>query len=331
MRDAFREWGHQADVYALDVDADLRGDGLLYADFRAAGPGHVVILHYALPSPLTAALLAHPGRRVLLHHNITPPSFFAGYDEEMVRICSLGAREWRTLRGAVDLALGDSDFNRRELEEAGFPRTGTLPILMDFARYRERPDPVSRRLWADGRTNLLFVGRLAPNKRQDDLVRLAAYWRRFIGHDVRLLLVGKHPRNTAYFDVLQALAYEHGFTPWDVVFAGHVSHHELLAAYATAHVFVSLSEHEGFGVPLVEAMLMRVPILAYRATAVADTLGEAGVQFADKTLAVMAEAAAALARPGPAREGVLRGQDERLRRFEPSAVRARLREYVESL
>jgi L-malate glycosyltransferase len=331
MRDAFRAWGHQADVYALELDEDLRGDGRGFDQWRPSGPRDVVILHYALPSPLTDGLLQHAGRRVLLHHNITPPAFFVGYDPEMVHICTVGREEFRRLAGQVDLALGDSEFNRRELEEAGFPRTGVLPIYLDFDRYHLAPSPTLARLLDDGLTNLLFVGRLAPNKKQDDLLRLAAFWKRALGPDVRLLLVGRLPRRRHYFDALQALQYELGFTPWEVLFTGHVDHAELLACYARAHVFVSMSEHEGFGVPLVESMLMRVPVLAYDSTAVPHTLGGAGVTFSEKALPEVAEMAQRLAREGPLREAVLAGQDQRRAAFAPAAVESALRGYLDSL
>jgi len=331
MRDAFRAWGHAADVYALELDEDLEGDGRRFAQWRAGGPDDVVILHYALPSPLSAALEAHRGRRVLLHHNITPPEFFLGHDPEMVRICAIGREEFRRLAPHVDLGLADSEFNRRELEEAGFARTGVLPIFLDFRRYREPPHPVLRRMLDDGRTNLLFVGRVTPNKRQEDLVRLASYWRRFISPDVRLVLVGKLPRRRSYFDALESFFYEEGFTPSEVVFTGHVDHAELLACYAEADVFVSTSDHEGFGVPLVEAMLMDVPVLAYRAGAVSDTLGDAGVQFTEKRVDEVAEMAHRLATDPALREAVLAGQRRRLQAFAPETVEASLKAYLESL
>ena len=331
MRDAFRRWGHRAEVYALDVDFDLAGDGRAWPEWRPGGPDDVVILHYALPSPLTAALRAHRGRRVLLHHNITPPEFFVGYDPEMVRICAQGREEFRQLRGEVDLALADSEFNRRELEEAGFARTSVLPIFLEFARYRETPAPALCTLLADGPTNLLFVGRVAPNKRQEDLIRLASYWKRFISPDVRLLLVGKLPRRRHYFDALQSFLYEEAFTPSEVVFTGHVAHDELLACYRAARVFVSMSEHEGFGVPLLEAMLMGLPVLAYAATAVPHTLGGAGVQFHEKRIEVVAEAAHRLATDEGLRAAVLAGQERRVQAFAPATVEATLRAALESL
>jgi glycosyltransferase involved in cell wall biosynthesis len=331
MRDAFRAWGHEAEVYALELDPELEGDGRRFSDFRSGGPEDVVILHFALPSPLTAALKEHRGKRVLLHHTIPPPEFFAGWDEELRRICLVGREELGSLRGHVDLGLADSEFNRRELEALGFPRTGVLPIYLDFRRYREAPSPVLLRLLTDGRTNLLFVGRVVPNKRHDDIIRLASYWKRFISPDLRLVLVGKRPRRHEYMDALQSLFFEEGFTPAEVVFTGHVEHDELLACYASAHVFVSMSEHEGFGVPLVESMLMRVPVVAYRCTAVADTLGEAGLQFTEKSLAEMAEAAHLVTTDASLRGRILAGQDRRLAGFAPAAVEQALRGYVDAL
>lgn len=340
MRDAFRRWGFAADVYALDADPDLGGDGRPFAEFRAGSADDAVILHYALPSPLTAALREHRGRRVLLHHNITPPAFFAGWDPELVRICREGRESLGSLVGQVDLALGDSEWNRRELEAAGFSRTGVLPIYLDFARYREEPSPVLRRQLSDGRLNMLFVGRVTPNKRHEDLIRLASCWRRFVDPNLRLLLVGKLPRRATgrgeplprhYFDALQSLMYEEGFTPEQVVFTGHVPHADLLAYYATAHVFVSMSEHEGFGVPLVEAMLMDVPVLAHAATAVPFTLGGAGVQFVEKRFDALAELAFGLAQDPGLRAPVLAAQRRRVGDFAPAAVESALRGHLAAL
>lgn len=340
MRAAFRAWGHTADIYALELDHDLVGDGRPWQEWRPSGAGDVVLLHYALPSPLTAALRAERGRRVLLHHNITPPEFFTRFDPELARICALGREELGTLVSHVELALGDSEFNRQELEATGFTRTGVLPIYLDFARYRE-PDgrggtrpraghAVLRRQLDDGLTNVLFVGRVAPNKCHADLVRLVAHWKRFVSPDVRLLLVGKLSRRRHYFDALQALLYEQGLSSAEVVFTGHVTHAELLACYRAARVFVSMSAHEGFGVPLVEAMLMDVPVLAYAAAAVPDTLAGAGVQFDVKSIPELAELAHLLTHDDALRGQVLAGQQRRLAAFAPAAVEGRLRGFIEA-
>lgn len=331
MRDAFRSWGHSADVYALELDPDLAEDGRRFADWKPGGPADVVILHFALPSPLTPAFREARSRRVLLHHNITPPEYFAGWDDELARICRIGREELEALAPCCDLGLADSEFNRRELEALSAARTGVLPICLEFGRYREPENAVLRRTLEDGRLNLLFVGRLAPNKKPEDLIRLTSCFKRFVSRDVRLVLVGKLPRRRCYFDALQALAYEEGVAPDDVLFLGHVPHDELLAAYRSARVFVSMSEHEGFGVPLVESMLMRVPVLAHTAAAVPFTLAGAGVRFGKKRFLELAETAHALATDEALRARVLAGQDQRALDFAPERVLATLRGYLESL
>jgi glycosyltransferase involved in cell wall biosynthesis len=331
MRDAFRRWGHEAEIYALEIDASLEGEGRPFSQFRAGALSDVVILHYALVSPLTQALITHRGRRVLLHHSVTPPHFFAGLDEELARICALGQQQLALLAGHVDLALADGEFDRAELVAAGFQRTGVVPLLLDFAHYRRPPNPVLTRQLDDGLVNLLFVGRVSPNKCHDDLIRVAAYWKRCIGADVRLLLVGKLPQRRAYFDALQRLFYDNALTPAEVVFTGHVAHDDLLAYYRAAHVFLSMSGHEGFGAPLIEAMLTDLPVLAYRCSAVGETLGEAGVQFTEKRIDEVAEMAERLVRDAPLRRAVIEGQRRRLAAFEPATVEARLRHYLDEL
>lgn len=326
MRDAFRSWGHQADVYALELDADLEGDGRRFAEWRAGGPDDVVLLHFALPSPLSPAFREHRGRRVLLHHNITPPGYFLGWDDELARICQVGREELATLAPHADLGLADSEWNRRELEALGVARTGVLPIYLDFARYREAPNPVLARLLEDGRTNLLFVGRLVPNKRPEDLIRLASLWKRWLSPDVRLLLVGKLPRRRPYFDALQAFAYEEGLTPAEVVFTGHVAHDELLACYRAARVFVSMSEHEGFGVPLVEAMAFGVPVIARNCAGVSDAVGDGGLLIDRPEPEALAEGARIMLADAGVRAYYALGQPARVAAHDLAAVAAAWRE-----
>jgi glycosyltransferase involved in cell wall biosynthesis len=331
MRDAFRRWDFSADVYALELDQCLADDGRRFAEWRAGGPDDVVILHYALPSPMTSALRQLQGRRVLLYHNITPPEYFLGYDEEMVRICAQGRQDLASLKNDVNLALAVSEYNRRELERVGFERTAVLPIHLDFARYRKPPNPVLRRMLNDDLVNILFVGRISPNKCHADLIRVAAYWKRFIAPNVRLLLIGKLPRRRRYFDALQSFFYEFGFTPWEIVFTGHVEHDDLLAYYASAGVFLSMSVHEGFGVPFLEAMLLDVPVLAYEAAAVRETLGGAGLAFNHKDVAEVAEIAHRLTTDDGLRDQVIQGQRRRVQDFAPEKTEILLRRHLESL
>jgi glycosyltransferase involved in cell wall biosynthesis len=338
MREALRSWGYASDIYTFNRDPGIVARP--FDDWREGGPEDIVIFHYPMGSPMNAAFSKLGSKRILQYHNITPPQFFAAWDSEIYRILDEGLKGLGALASPTTLALGDSEFNRAELERRGFARTGVFPIAVDFRRYLGHGNPALRRRLADSRTNLLFVGRIAPNKRHDHLLRVLAYFKKNISIGVRLLAVGKHPRRETgvgapieahYLDALIRLYSDLSVEPADVVFTGEVAHDELLAYYESAHVFVSMSEHEGFGVPLLEAMLKRVPIVAYSGTAVGETLGNAGVQFDSLDIAEFAETAALLARPGPAREAVLRGQDERVLEFATERTLGRLRDLVSRL
>lgn len=338
MREALRSFGYLSDIYTYNQDPGV--SVVAFDQWKEGSETDVVIFHYALISPMNEAFAKLRSRRVLQYHNITPPAFFLPWDSEIHKILSQGLQGLAPLAPTTTLALGDSEFNRGELERLGFPRTGVLPIAIDFDRYFEPSNPVLKKRLSDSRTNLLFVGRIAPNKRHDNLLRVLAYYKKNISTGVRLLAVGKHPRRETgvgapieghYLDALTRLYSELGVEPADVVFTDGVSHDELLAYYESAHVFVSMSEHEGFGVPLVEAMLKRVPVVALAGTAVTETLGGAGVLFERPDIAEFAETAALLAKPGAPREAVLRGQDRRVQDFATRATLGRLRDIVEGL
>ena len=108
---------------------------------------------------------------MLVYHNITPPEYFLGVHDQLVRQCYHGRRELLPYRSRCDLALGDSEFNRQELEALGFPRTAVLPVVPDFTPSRCRPDARVLDAYDDEWTNILFVGRLIPNKRPDNVIR----------------------------------------------------------------------------------------------------------------------------------------------------------------
>ena len=331
LRALLRESGHVSDIFALSVDEDLRDDVHPWAspDSRA---GDVTILHFAIPSPMTDAFGRLPGARVLCYHNVTPPSFFAKYDANLVRLTTLGRREIRSLAGRVDLAVGVSEYNRRELESFGFDRTAVLPLLVDTARLTTAPRvPALERLLQDGLTNILFVGRIAPNKKLEDHIRLAEHYKRYVDAYYRFIFVGKHDAVPRYYDTVRALVSRYRMLPERFWFTGPVSDTDLAAYYRNAHAYVSLSEHEGFCAPLVEAMAMDVPILAYGAAAVPETLGGAGVSFAPKDLEYAAELLGGLLYDLPFRAGVLQGQRVRREAFSHERLRPRIRESLASV
>lgn len=324
VRDLLRALGHESAIYALTIDEDMRGEVRPFAD-PAARRGDVTILHFATASPMTEAFAALDGRRVLQYHNITPAHFFAPYDAGIFRLLALGRRELASLAGRTDLALGDSEYNRRELEALGFARTGVFPIAVDLDRIRRAPRrPALEALLDDGHHNFLFVGRIVPNKKVEDIVRLAEHYKRYVDEGYRFIFVGRTDGVPRYYHMVRALVAEYRMLPDRFIFTGAVPDADLATYYRMADVYLSLSEHEGFGVPLLEAMAADVPVLAYACTAVPDTLGGAGLQFAPKDLEWAAELLGELAFNDALRARIVAGQRDRLQAFEENPIREAL-------
>src|SRR5215211_1198055 len=274
---------------------------------------------------MSAAFARLPRGRVLQYHNITPAHFFAPYDPGIFRIAALGRQELATLAETTELALGDSDFNRRELLALGFPKTGVMPIAIDTARITDAPPhPSLEKMLRDGLTNFLFVGRIVPNKRIEDIIRLAEQFKRYIDARYRFIFVGRSDGVPRYYAAIRALVERYEMLPDRFLFPGVVTDWELAAYYRTASVYISMSEHEGFCVPLLEAMAADVPVLAYSSTAVPDTLGGAGVQFAPKDLEYAAELLGELAYNHQLRRQVIAGQRTRLADFGDGRIRKQL-------
>jgi L-malate glycosyltransferase len=331
VRETIRRAGHQSDIYALTIDDDLRGDVLPFAD-DSARSGDVTIFHFALPSQMTAAFASVPGGRVLQYHNVTPARFFAPYDAQLFRLAALGRQDLRSLVGHVDLALGDSEFNRQELEDLGFAPTGVLPISVNTARITEaRRQPALEKILSDGLINVLFVGRIVPNKRIEDHIRLAEVYKRYVDSYYRFIFVGRYDVVPRYYAMIRALMAEYRLLDDRFVFTGAVPDEELAVYYQHAVVYLSLSEHEGFCVPLIEAMAADVPVLAYAAAAVPDTLGGAGIQFAPKDLEYAAELLGALAFDDDLRGQVIAGQRRRLADFGDARIVRELTSVIHQL
>jgi glycosyltransferase involved in cell wall biosynthesis len=324
MRSLLRSMGHDAELYALTIDDDLAGDVRPFGD-PASEQGDVTILHYALPSPMTEALARLRGGRVLQYHNVTPAGFFAPYDPALFRLALLARQDLATLVGRVDIALGVSEFNRRELEEMGFATTGVLTLAVDLTRVTARSSrPALEHVLDDEFVNFLFVGRIAPNKKIEDHIRLAEHYKRYVDAYYRFIFVGRFDAVPAYYATIRALMAEYRQIHERFIFTGPVSDEELAIYYRRAAVYISLSEHEGFCAPLLEAMAAGVPVLAYSAAAVPETLGGAGVQFAPKDLEYAAELAGALAFDDDLRAGVIAGQNRRVAEFGDDRIRREL-------
>jgi glycosyltransferase involved in cell wall biosynthesis len=275
---------------------------------------------------MTEAFARLPRGRVLQYHNVTPARFWAPYEPAIYRLGVLARQELASLAGRTDLALGDSEYNRRELEALGFGETGVFPVAVDLDRIVNAPPVPALDKWLyDGLTNFLFVGRMVPNKRIEDIVRLAEHYKRYVDAYYRFIFVGRYDGVPRYYNMVRALIAELGWLPDRFVFTGAVPDNELAAYYRASSVYISMSEHEGFCVPLLEAMASDLPVLAYSCTAIPDTLGDAGVQFAPKDFEHAAELLGVLAFDDDVRARVIEGQRRRLTHFSGGRIEDDLR------
>jgi len=322
--------GFDSEIFVETADRRLEHLTCDYRDLvEASHPDNILIHHFSIGSRASRVAYALPDRMVLVYHNITPPEYFVDIHEKLVELCYLGRRELGAYARRVALALGDSEYNRAELEALGFSPTGVLPVVPSFEHLDAVPDDSLSGGFDDGWTNLVFVGRVIPNKKLEDVIRFFAAYKRRFNPRSRLVFVGSYSGFDAYFAMLQQLVARLRLT--DVHFFGHVTNEQLSAAYDIADVFLCASEHEGFCVPLVEAFHKRVPVLAYAASAVPATLDGAGVLYDTKDPLHVAALIDAVVSDTRLQETILDGQDRALARLRGRDFEGTLLRFVDEV
>lgn len=309
-----RRAGYVSDIFVETADPRLEFLTVDYHELRAAShPDNLLIHHFSIGSHASRIAYALPDRMAFIYHNVTPPEFFLGVHDELVKLCYLGRRELRAYAARCDLAIGDSEFNRAELEALGFNPTAVLPVVPDFEHLAVAGNPAQLSLFDDEWTNVLFVGRMIPNKRIEEVIRIFHAYKRWYNRRSRLLLVGDYSNFPRYMAMLHHFVATLGAA--DVHFLGHVSNEELTAYYDSADVFLCASEHEGFCVPIMEAFHVGVPVVAKAATAVPATMDGGGLLFDREDPGIVAGLVDAVVRDERLRSRVLRAQDAALARL----------------
>ena len=311
---ALRAAGYDSEIFVEPADSRLEHLTVDYRDLpEASHPDNLLIHHFSIGSRASRVAYALPDRMALVYHNITPPEFFVDVHPLLVQLCYLGRRELGVYANRVELGLGDSEFNRQELEALGFASTAVLPVVPDFSHLGGAPNYMQAGAFDDDWVNILFVGRMIPNKRIEDVIRAFHAYKRWINPRSRLLLVGSHGGFERYLAMLHDFMARIGAA--DVHLLGHVSNEELAAYYEIADVFLCASEHEGFCVPLMEAFHMGVPVLAYAATAVPATMDGGGILYHRKDPMEIAGLIDAVVSNARLRDEVLTRQDAALERL----------------
>ena len=323
-----RAAGYVSEIYVETADPRLEDLTIDYCEMvDTVAPDDILIHHFSIGSRASRTAYALPGRMVLVYHNITPPEYFIGVHKDLMKLCFHGRRELMAYIDRCDLALGDSEYNRQELAALGFPSTGVLPVVPDFVHLDVAPALSLAAGFDDEWTNIMFVGRVIPNKKFEDVIRAFHAYRTRHNQRSRLLLVGSYSGFERYLSMLHGLVGRLG-TP-DVHFLGHVSNEELTALYDIADLFLCQSEHEGFCVPVIEAFYKHVPVIAYAATAVPATMDGGGILHDNKDPLHVAELMAAVLDDPDLEDSVIASQNAALARLRQKDFAGTLLRFVE--
>jgi glycosyltransferase involved in cell wall biosynthesis len=324
--------GFVSEIYAGNMGPGLEGRVHLLKDLPRESPQHQWVCYQAsIGSPAAEVFASHPGLKLLDYHNISPAELVERWLPHLGDEVRLGRKQLAEMAPVVELGFADSEFNRVELEQAGYRRSSVAPLMVDTTNFYCLPDQgVLDKLAeerAGGGQDWLFVGQMLPHKAHQDVIKALACAREIFDPKARLHLVGRESC-PAYADALHRYAFALGLGG-AVDFAGSVSSGELAAYYQGADVFVCCSDHEGFCAPLLEAMHHRMPIVAYGTTAVPETVLDAGIVLGSKAPILVATAVARVLADADLRDRLVSAGVQRARSFSIEAARRGFAEAIE--
>ena len=309
MDSMLRELGFATAIYAPKADPVYGGAVRPMQEFQAA-PEDIVIYQMTTGTSFNKWVYNYPQKIVLYYHNITPAKFFFGNAWGSWWKCLKGRRDLEKIAKNSFFAWGASEYSRRELTALGLRETAVMPQVVDPRKYETWQEvPALYEKYRDGRLNLIMVGRVVPHKKQDEAIAMAAWYKKHLSDRIRLFIIGG--TKPGYEKKLRHQVSSFGLQD-NVIFTGKISNEELCTYYRLADGLLCLSEHEGFCVPLVEAMVFGTPVFAYACAAVPETLGRAGVLIKDKSPEALARVIEGTMQDRAQLEALRAGQQQRL-------------------
>jgi glycosyltransferase involved in cell wall biosynthesis len=326
--------GFVSEIYACNMGPGMAGRVRRIDELPREDSEHQWVCYQSsIGSPAADVFGSHPGFKLIDYHNISPVELVERWMPHLGEEVRQGREQLVALAPLVEAGFADSEFNRSELEEAGYGHTSVSPLMIDSANFSCPPDSrVVGRLGskkARGGRDWLFVGQMLPHKAHHDVIKALACARKIFDPHARLHLVGRESC-PAYADALRRFASALGLTG-AVEFVGSVSPGELSAYYECADVLVCCSDHEGFCVPLLEAMHHRLPVVAYGVAAVPDTVGDAGIVLESKSPVLVAAAVQRVLSDDALRDELVHAGLERAGTFSVAAARSAFAQSIEQV
>lgn len=312
------EKGYQNVMAANYVDATLQGSDIIRFDDVediCLNMEDIIIYHFSIGADLNRNIEKLPYKKILVYHNVTPAKFFRGIDNELMERCLWGILDAENTIGNYLKCITMSEYSKKDLIQYGW-NAGDIEAIPLISRYqkkgKENLDKKILAKYSDGFRNFLFVGRIVPHKKIEDIIRTFAYYQKNIYSDTRLILVGSIGYKN-YYNALENYIEE--LDAQNVILAGHVPNEVLEAYYAVSDLFLCMSEHEGFCMPIIEAMGRGIPVFAYAAAAVPETMGNAGVLLESKDEAMVCKYIDNIFQDKQYREKIIIGEQERVRQI----------------
>lgn len=332
LKHIIADMGYTTAIYTESIHKKItEPDVYLVSQLKTPDPEDIIIYHMSIGSDLNLKIADMGCRKIMIYHNITPPHFFSIDDIQKVESCQRGLDDVMKMKGKFDYHIAVSEFNKSDLVAMGYDadKIDVLPIILAMDDYRNtEPDAATIDKLNDGYTNILFVGRVAPNKKHEDIIRAFAYYNREINPKSRLILAGNYDGVNNYYTEL--VDYIKEIKNDNIQFTSHISFAEILGLYKAADMFLCLSEHEGFCVPLAEAMMFDLPVIAYDSCACPETMGGSGIVVDSKDPVFLAKVMDRVARDEELRKDMIESQRRRLEDFEFEPLSKRFRELIEN-
>lgn len=328
-----KKMGHETKIFAQYIDNKITSD--VVADFNSMpelNEDDLIIYHFCTVSDSMEALLEQTRcRKIMVYHNVTPSTFFKEYDENLASIVQRSRESLKKLNNVFERCIAVSEFNKKDLVQNGYTcPIDVVPILIPLHDYEKNPnEDVLNKYANDGWVNWLFVGRVVPNKKHEDIIKAFAYYKKYLNAKSRLFIVGTYAGMDKYYDKL--CHYIKELHTQDIIFTGKTSFDQILAYYKLADVFVCMSEHEGFCVPLVEAMKFDVPVIAFASSAIPETLGGAGILLEDKSSILVSKIVDAIIKNKTLQRKIVEKQEERLKYFSYENVSKEMTEEINDI
>ncbi|MEW6455769.1 MAG: glycosyltransferase family 4 protein [Acidobacteriota bacterium] len=281
--------------------------------FGMVSSDDILVFHFSIGSPISSLYLFSRQKKILIYHNITPYEYFIDYQRDLAKFTYLGRKELEKFAPVTDLGLGDSSFNREELEASGYRKTGVLPVIRDFSKFDKAENVSIEKIYRNKKTTIIFVGRIIPNKKFEDLIRVFYLYKKMYNQNSQLILIGEHGGFERYYYSLLNLIEELKLK--DVIFPGHVTFDELSSFYRISDLFLCLSEHEGFCVPILEAFYHRIPVIAFNSSAVSETMNGGGTLIENKDYEFIACLIDVIINNEELRDKIIKSQDEAMEKY----------------